>query len=216
MEAELFLLPSYIFIFIDYFNDLLYVMVMLNPYIQSGILLFIVIISIYTLNKFYNKKSDITFDKVDVPTSIKILINTFFLQYLGIILINILMNLFNIITQEQIEVINDIKNIQQMSIFNKYSFVIYVAIVGPILEEILFRGLLFRKIYNYNVSKIAYVMSSFIFALAHFNWNSFFIYFWLGITSSWIYEKTGRISMAIFLHIINNTMVLIWLFYDLT
>jgi len=84
-----------------------------------------------------------------------------------------------------------------------------VAVVGPIVEELIFRGLIlkgFRR--NYNATT-AILMSALLFALFHLNPWQFPATFVLGLLLGWVMIRTNNIILAIIGHSINNFLVLI-------
>lgn len=88
-----------------------------------------------------------------------------------------------------------------------------VAVVAPIVEELIFRGLIlqgFRRNYN---SVTAVVLSALLFALFHLNPWQFPATFVLGLLLGWIMLRTNNILLAILGHSINNFLVLISLTY---
>lgn len=89
-----------------------------------------------------------------------------------------------------------------------------VAIAAPILEEVLFRGIIldgFLK--NYSPWK-AIIWSAVIFGLVHMNPYQFIVAMMIGIIMGWIYWKTRSLWLCILIHFINNStgFVLHWLF----
>lgn len=88
-----------------------------------------------------------------------------------------------------------------------------VAVVAPIVEELIFRGLIlqgFRKNYN---GFTAVVMSALLFALFHLNPWQFPATFVLGLLLGWIVLRTNSIILAILGHSINNFLVLLSITY---
>lgn len=80
------------------------------------------------------------------------------------------------------------------------------AITVPVIEELLFRGLIlssFLKIYN---EKKSIVASAFIFAMAHLNPWQFFTGFLAGLLLGWIFSKTRSLIPCIVVHSLNNLM----------
>lgn len=92
-------------------------------------------------------------------------------------------------------------------------FIILIAIVGPILEEYVFRKVIFGELYNAIQAKpivkflIAGIVSSILFALAHMDFTHFLVYFAMGIIFSAFYIYTKRLSVAIGIHIAQNGLV---------
>lgn len=87
-----------------------------------------------------------------------------------------------------------------------------VVLLGPIMEEILFRHILFG---NLNVRFgfwIAFGVSSILFALIHQD-NRFLIYIAMSFAFTVAYAKTRRLIVPIAIHAFNNTVVMIALFF---
>lgn len=88
-----------------------------------------------------------------------------------------------------------------------------VAVVAPIIEELIFRGLLlhgFRKNYNGFVSVF---MSALLFSLFHLNPWQMPATFILGMLLGWVMLRTNNIFLAILGHSINNAWVLLTVTY---
>jgi membrane protease YdiL (CAAX protease family) len=88
-----------------------------------------------------------------------------------------------------------------------------VAVVAPIVEELIFRGLILKGLRrNYN-SFTAVFMSALLFALFHLNPWQFPATFVLGLLLGWIMIRTDNILLAILGHSVNNFLVLIAITY---
>ncbi len=84
-----------------------------------------------------------------------------------------------------------------------------VAVIAPIVEELIFRGLIlqgFRRNYN---AFIAVFMSALLFALFHLNPWQFPATFVLGLLLGLIVVRTNSIILSIIGHSINNILVLL-------
>ncbi len=87
--------------------------------------------------------------------------------------------------------------------------IIVTSIIGPILEEIVFRKIIFgvlHKRFNFFISAL---ISSVIFALAHQEPVHILLYSAMGFTFAFLYVITGRIAVPIFAHVAMNTMVVL-------
>ena len=82
---------------------------------------------------------------------------------------------------------------------------IFVALLAPILEEILFRKILCRYLLPLGEG-YAIVLSATIFGLAHGNFFQFFYAFGLGCIFAFIYIKTGKLIYTILYHIVINLL----------
>ncbi|GAA0322886.1 type II CAAX endopeptidase family protein [Bacillus carboniphilus] len=97
-----------------------------------------------------------------------------------------------------------------MAIIEAYPFVIIASsIAGPILEEIVFRKVIFGSIYKRTNFWIAGLSSSFLFALFHFDFAHIILYTFSGLTFAFLYVKTGRIWVPIITHVLFNTFVVV-------
>lgn len=88
---------------------------------------------------------------------------------------------------------------------------IAALLFAPIMEEWLFRGLLFRRLCLTESVAVAYAISAVAFALIHFNWSGFVTYVWLGLVFADAYRRTGRLWTASVVHFGNNAATLAFL-----
>jgi membrane protease YdiL (CAAX protease family) len=102
--------------------------------------------------------------------------------------------------------------------------IIFAALImAPIVEELVFRGALYRALRNRTSYKRAIFISMFAFGFIHVFasllsgdymdlWN-IFTYMAMGLFFVKIYEETGSVFPAIFLHFLNNAIALgiMWL-----
>lgn len=87
--------------------------------------------------------------------------------------------------------------------------IMVTSIIGPILEEIVFRKIIFgalHKRYNFFISAL---ISSVIFAAAHMEFQHILLYSAMGFTFAFLYVKTKTIIVPIFAHVAMNTMVVL-------
>lgn len=88
-------------------------------------------------------------------------------------------------------------------------FFVVTAIIGPILEEIVFRKIIFGLLYNRFSFFVASLISSLIFALAHGEPEHTILYASMGFIFAFLYVKTKRIIVPILSHMMMNTFVVI-------
>lgn len=81
------------------------------------------------------------------------------------------------------------------------------SIIGPILEEIVFRKVIFGLLYNRFPFWVAALLSSLIFSLAHFDPMHIILYTAMGFTFAFLYVRTKRIIVPIISHMMMNTIV---------
>ncbi len=84
-----------------------------------------------------------------------------------------------------------------------------VAVLAPILEELLFRGLLQKSLMNLMPIWAAILISSGIFAAVHMDLYATPGIWVLGAIFGYLYYKTGSLRTNIVLHMVNNAMALL-------
>lgn len=87
--------------------------------------------------------------------------------------------------------------------------IIVTSIIGPILEEIIFRKIIFGTLYKKYNFWIAAIISSVIFALVHMEPIHILLYSAVGLTFAYLYIKTNRILVPIIAHVSMNTFVVL-------
>ncbi len=83
-----------------------------------------------------------------------------------------------------------------------------VAIIAPLLEELLFRGLLQNSLANRMPIWAAILLSAAIFAAVHMQLYAFPALMALGAVFGYIYHITGSLRVTILLHMVNNAAAL--------
>ncbi|WP_066158664.1 CPBP family intramembrane glutamic endopeptidase [Halalkalibacter krulwichiae] len=87
------------------------------------------------------------------------------------------------------------------------AFIIVVSVIGPILEEIVFRLVIFGALYKRFGFWIAGIGSSLIFAAVHMDFTHLLVYTAMGLVFAFLYVKTGRILVPIIAHVAINLFV---------
>ena len=83
------------------------------------------------------------------------------------------------------------------------------AIITPLLEEILHRGVVYGRLRRMMNMWPAVILSALVFAALHFNIVQFTYAFLLGIVFALFVEKTGHIYPAVLAHIVANGLAVI-------
>ena len=83
-----------------------------------------------------------------------------------------------------------------------YIEIIYAIFIAPILEEIIFRGVLMANLKKYGI-KTAIIVSSLFFGLSHYNVYMIIPAFFIGIVLSYIVYKYS-IKYSILIHLLIN------------
>lgn len=87
---------------------------------------------------------------------------------------------------------------------------VFITLIAPVIEEIVFRKVLFGGLTNWMNIHVAAVISSLFFALGHGDLPFLLVYFSIGLILCFLYTKTKRITVTIFAHMIMNAIVLLF------
>lgn len=131
------------------------------------------------------------------------------LRVIAVVVIGLLLNIF-ITRLSIIDVSDSYKNISQ----GLYSGSLPVkiacnALVIPVLEELLYRGIIAGQIYLWHKSFFAILISAFCFGIFHFNIVQFLYAFIVGLFLGLLFIKTRRLSTCILAHGLINLIVII-------
>ncbi len=83
------------------------------------------------------------------------------------------------------------------------------VLIAPVIEEIVFRGMMLRAFAKHTPVWGAVLLSSAIFALIHFTFGVFFPLMILGVVMAVLTVKTRSLYPAIVFHMINNSMAFV-------
>ncbi|QOY37815.1 lysostaphin resistance A-like protein [Anaerobacillus isosaccharinicus] len=89
------------------------------------------------------------------------------------------------------------------------ALILVVAVIGPILEEIIFRMIIFGSLYKRFNFWIAAIISSVIFAAVHMDFEHILVYTFMGVVFAFLYVKTKRIIVPIIAHVALNSFVML-------
>ncbi len=173
---------SYIYLSIDPKGDVTGFLTTMG-YILLILFDIIVAIYLYLKNKRKEKKVKVT--------------DYFPVVYLGIgmaVALNMLIFLFNLNNE--------------MADLNIYLAILSSGIIGPILEEMLFRYVFLNRLRNFFTTRNAILLSSLVFALLHGNIITMIYAFIMGFIFAYVYVKYDNIKVSIMCHIGANTIVI--------
>lgn len=88
-------------------------------------------------------------------------------------------------------------------------FIILPAILAPILEEIIFRKIIFGSLYKKMNFFFASLISSLIFAVVHTDFTHILMYAAMGFVFAFLYVQTKRIIVPILVHAGMNSLVVL-------
>ena len=104
---------------------------------------------------------------------------------------------------KQQEIVLNFKN----TLLEDKIILIHVLVIAPIVEEIIFRGYMYRILKSRTPIIFAMIISSTIFSLIHYNVLSYILLFVLSIFLTYIYERNGSIICPIIIHSLFNLMM---------
>lgn len=85
-------------------------------------------------------------------------------------------------------------------------FILVFTIIGPILEEIVFRQVIFGAFYQRFNFWIAVLLSSLLFGIVHAEMEHLLIYTAVGAVFAYLYVKTKRLIVPIIAHMATNSL----------
>lgn len=132
-------------------------------------------------------------------------IKFFLISYFVMVLLNLFTMGFLLLVGKVkgADVVNPLEGVISNS--SIWATIIFAGILSPIIEEILFRGVMLNKLRTYG-DKIAIITTALLFGLFHENFSQFFYAVGLGVVFAYVTLKTGTIKYSIGLHIMINMM----------
>lgn len=96
-----------------------------------------------------------------------------------------------------------------------FTFAVLVMSVGPLVEEIVFRGMLLGSLLKREMAPVfAVVISAAVFSIAHFEPKRFLILFAAGLVMGEVRRRTGSTAASTVTHIVNNAPAAIALMFS--
>ncbi|MEG1448748.1 MAG: type II CAAX endopeptidase family protein [Oscillospiraceae bacterium] len=91
------------------------------------------------------------------------------------------------------------------NIFRTLLLIVEICIIAPILEELVFRGIIMQSLRRFG-DRFALVMSAIIFALIHLNFVQFPNALLMGLVMGYFVLRTNSLHVGIFMHAANNIL----------
>ncbi|HII4523826.1 TPA: CPBP family intramembrane glutamic endopeptidase [Clostridium perfringens] len=166
------------------------------------------ILGIYFFTKIYRKKK-FNVPKINNPMSLKTL-GKYALISLGVSGISTLwIFLMQFLATYSPTIKSSLESfIQHDKIFNANPILAFisVAILAPIVEEIIFRGIIFNEASKYKGGAFPIIISALLFGLAHMQPIQIIYAFIVGLIFGFVYSKTHSLPIVMFLHMLNNLL----------
>ena len=171
----------------------------LNNYINSKALIIVFLTAIifipvfYKIYKKYKKESNFKFKNIFIP-----------------IIFGISISLIYNITLYNANNIIHFTNIFELSKLPIMVQLLTSGIGGPILEELVFRGIVYNQLKSFNKPMTAIILTSLIFGLIHNSIINAVYAFGVSFILIYLYEKYKTIKAPILMHIfLNSTIILL-------
>ena len=171
----------------------------LNNYINSKTLIIIFLTMIifipilYKVYKKYKKENNFKIKNIFIP-----------------IIFGISISLIYNITLYNVNNIIHFTNIFELSKLPIIVQLISSGICGPILEELIFRGIVYNKLKTFNKPMTAIIFTSVIFGIIHNNIINAIYAFGVSFILIYLYEKYKTLKAPILMHIfLNSTIILL-------
>lgn len=185
-----------------------------DVYLFNGILIGIqLVLTVLVMSSLANENNG----KWTWSTRFQEVLKHVFFVYIALIAINAVVSQFT--TQSTSD-----NQLLIMEVFKQAPlYIVFVAVIfAPIVEEILFRGIIYRFLRFHKFKYIALFISSFLFGVLHVYESILvaryedlwfiFVYMAIGWFMGVIYEKSGDILAPIALHMVYNAIAVLTLF----
>ncbi len=86
-------------------------------------------------------------------------------------------------------------------------FTLFVAVLGPVFEEIFFRGFAYTALRSRFGVGAAMTLTALVFSALHLNLTAFLPIFFLGLFLAYLYERTGSLVPSMTAHVLHNVMM---------
>jgi uncharacterized protein len=93
-----------------------------------------------------------------------------------------------------------------VSLGQRIVFGITAMLLAPMVEEVLFRGILYRAIKQYGYPRLALFGTALLFGAIHLNWMTFFPLASLAVILALLYDRTNNLMAPIFAHSLFNAV----------
>ncbi len=125
----------------------------------------------------------------------------------GFVLLAALMHLFSYqpLPQNVVQIYLEKKNTGHYL----FLFTLFVAGLGPVLEELFFRGFAYPALKQRIGTAKAMALTAAVFAGFHMSALAFLPVFFLGLFLTYLYESTGSLVPSISAHVLHNTLMVL-------
>ena len=119
------------------------------------------------------------------------------------IIVSLLSSWFPATESENLALIRDIFSAQSYG-FLQYFLIFNIIVVSPIIEEVIFRGVLWSFLKRYVNEKSVFIVTSLIFAAVHIDFLHVVGLLPASFLFGWFRYKTGDLKASLLCHMSNN------------
>lgn len=168
-----------------------------NNYLYIGLIIFCLFMP-YLLKKYYQKNTNI--------------VNMNFNSYLLIIILGMLVSGISNILFYQINNIINFTNTFKISEVSMISLIIVSGILIPILEEYLFRGVVYNQLQKENDKMMSIIVTSVLYSVIASTIDGMIYSFGLSFLLIYVYEKYKTIKAPIILHVTSSIFQILFIY----
>ncbi len=88
-----------------------------------------------------------------------------------------------------------------------------IVIAAPILEELIFRGIILNGLLRRYSPIKSIIISSILFGIVHLNPWQFIGALLFGLFSGWVYYRTRKLTLPIIIHFVNNLVAFLTMYF---
>jgi uncharacterized protein len=98
---------------------------------------------------------------------------------------------------------------------NKNGIISFIAVViaAPVIEELIFRGIILNGLLQRYSPVKSIILSSILFGIVHLNPWQFVSALIIGVFSGWVYYRTRKLSLSILIHLVNNLVAFVGMYF---
>ena len=123
-------------------------------------------------------------------------------------IVTLLSNILPAAQSQNLEVVNDIFSVETYGIL-QYFMLFSIIVLSPIIEEVIFRGVLWNFMKKFLKEKTVYIVISVLFAVIHMDLLHILGLLPVSFLLGWFKYKTGNIKASLICHISNNLVACI-------
>tara|TARA_R110000796_G_scaffold246037_2_gene370606 strand:+ start:76 stop:522 length:447 start_codon:yes stop_codon:yes gene_type:complete len=123
-------------------------------------------------------------------------------------IVTLLSNILPATQSQNLEVVNDIFSVETYGIL-QYFMLFSIIVLSPVVEEVIFRGVLWNFMKKFLKEKTVYIVISVLFAVIHMDLLHVLGLLPVSFLLGWFKYKTGNIKASLVCHISNNLVACI-------